>query len=329
MTAKKVTEKTTKKEMLVVIQTMQQELEQERERNGVDKKTELKLVEENSTVQSASKTSVEEIIKTFRVQINESLSGFEEQLLTKKSKLDEIQAAIQIEEQRLKDVFEVQLQSDTLQALLRAQEKETEEFEKTKDTAATEWNQEQEDHDKWVQEREALTKKEWDRKTEESRYDWKIKQDRQVDDFKELKRLKERELKELEEITTKSLNTREDAIKEQETDIAELKKKVSEIEANEAAAVQTAVDKALKSEKASRHFEVSSLKKDHESSEIIKSKEIETLTASVKDLSANNTDLRTKLEAAYTEIRNIAKDAIQGASQAKVILNQDSKAMVK
>lgn len=321
----KITEKTTKKDMLAYIKTIQKQLEEEKKNRGVDKKAALKVIEQKKVVASASQTSVEDIIKTFRVNINESLSGFEEQLLAKKAKLDEVQKAITIEENRLQEVYDIETQADTLQVLLRAHEQEEESFEAAKDKARLEWRQEQEDHDKWVREREAQTKKEWERKLEEHRYDWKIKQSREIDEFNEQKRLKERQLKEIEETTIKALQVREDAISAKEEEFENLKVQVAAIEENQSKAVLEAVEKALQSEKKSRAFEVSALKKDHESTLKVLTNSVETAQSMIENLTAQNEDLKTKLETAHQEIRNIAKDAIHGAAQAKVFVTQDTK----
>ena len=218
MTAKKAIERMTKKELVEIVNTTQQELEAERSRNGVDRKAELKLVKEKETVKNATETSVEDIIKTFRVQINGALSGFEGQLLEKKQKLDEIQSAIVIEQQRMEDVYRISHKADTLEALLRAHEKEKEEHEALVKKIKEEWDKEQESHLNFVKEREALTNKEWNRKLEEHNYEWNQKIAHEVDKFKQEKKFKQRELKELEDATNDVL--------------------------------------ALKSEKTSRHFEV-------------------------------------------------------------------------
>lgn len=329
MSAAKITEKTTKKDMLAYIKTIQKQLAEEKASVSVDKKAALKIVEDKKTVKSAQETSVEDIIKTFRVQINGALSGFEEQLLTKKNKLDEVQKAIKIEEQRLKDVYDIQNEADTLQVLLRAHEQERQEFLDLKENERLEWKKEQEENNKWIKEREAQLKKEWDRKLEEHTYEWKLKKSREQDAFAEEKKLKERELNELTEKTLKALEVRERAIEASEDELIKLKEKVAKIDEEQLSAVNVAVEKALKSEKTSRHFEVSTLKRDHESTVKVLQNLNTTLAQQVDVLTKENADIKNKLETAYGEIRNIAKEAIQGASQAKVVVTQDSKPVTK
>lgn len=322
---KKVSDRMTKKELIEVIKTQREELEDEKARNGVDRKTELKLVKEKETVKKATDTSVEDIIKTFRVQINGALSGFEGQLLEKKDRLDQIQEAIGIEEKRLQDVYQIAHQSDTLEVLLRAHDKEKQEHAEIVKNMRLQWQKEQQEHADAIKESDALTKKEWARKLEEHTYDWKQKLAREKDLFIEEKKLKQRELKELEDITNDSLAKRESAVTAQEEDIAELRAKVEKIDENKQAAIEEAVAKALKSEKTSRHFEVTSLKRDHEATIKVLEASQESLTDRVNNLDVQNRDLNTKLETAYAEMRVLAQKTIEASAQAKVYVTNESK----
>jgi len=325
MTAtKKVTDKNTKKQILDVLADTQAELRAEKSKSGVNKRADLKVVQEQEVVEKVKAASVEETIKNFRVELNKGLAGFEQKLLEKQEEFENIQEAIDIQKTSLKDIHEISQEADTLDALLRAQEKQEEEFNNSMNETRLVWGKEQQDHAKELQEKEAELRKTRTREQEEYSYDQKLKIKKDKDTYEAEKAVREKALKDQEQIVLADLKIREDALIAKEEEVAALKATADKFEEVKLAAVEEAVESALGREKSSRHFEVSALKKDQESSAKILDHENKILTDRVAELTAQNTDLNSKLQNSYAEIRQVSEAAITGAAQSKVYVTNES-----
>lgn len=313
----------TKLNLLDQLQMAENRLEEEQARNA-DRQANLNLVRDQTTVQNAQEIDVKDIIKDFRVNLNDGLSGFEQQLYSSKEKLDEIQAAIKFEEQNLADVFEITKTSRTLQSLINATADHNVQSALTKKETREDWEKEILDHMDSLKERDELQTKQWNRKLEEARYDFELRVKKDKDQWEQTKLHRERELKETEQDCIMSLAKRKEAIENQENEIAKLKKSVENFDAVKQIEVDEAVKKALSSEKTSRHFHVSALEKEHMSVSKILDNDNNTLKALNERLTKDNRELKGQLDVAYGKIQETSIEVIKGAAQAKVIVNQES-----
>jgi len=302
----------------------EKELAEEQERNN-DRQAKLNLVRDHGTIVKARETDVKSIIQDFRVNLNDGLSGFEQQLYSSKEKLDEVQKAIQLEEKNLEDIFEIKKNALTLQSLLNAHQEEQINFKQAQKEAREEWAKEQQRYDDAIEERDSEQSKQWARKLEEAQYDFDKMVQKDRDLWAQEKLGRERDLHELELRVAAEVKKAKEAIKEEEQEIAALKVQVQNFDDVKQEAINEAVKKALASEKASRHFEVRSLVKDHESESRVLANDNANLKASNDRLTKENHDLQAKLEEAYGKIQQTSVEAIKGAAQAKVVVTQEAK----
>lgn len=313
----------TKVNLLGQLQQAEKKLAEEQSRNN-DRQAKLNLVRNETTVQNAQETDVKGIIQDFRVNLNDGLSGFEQQLYSSKEKLDEVQAAIRLEEQNLADVFEIKKNSLTLQSLINSIEETDEKFRLHKSATKEEWEKEQADHLIEIEERDLSESKKWNRKLEEARYEFNLKVKKDEDLWDQSKLVRERTLKEQENSTTAILNKKYADIKAQEKDIADLRVRVENFDNVKQEAIDEAVKKALSSEKTSRHFEKSAMEKEHNSTAKILQNDNVSLAAINERLTSENKELKLQLEAAYGKIQETSLEVIKGAAQSKVIVNQEA-----
>ncbi|MBP7190443.1 MAG: hypothetical protein KA998_04310 [Rickettsiaceae bacterium] len=172
-------------------------------------------------------------LKSKAIKQIDSLSG---ELLEEFQKLINIQNAISIEQQHLKELYQINKTANSLSALLQAQAEEKERFKSEMDQIKQKVDQEMENQrlywkerkEKLEQEHEELKEQELKaRKREEEEYNYVIEQKRkkELDEYNGKKLAMEKELSEI----RIGLQKREDEIVAKEKDYDLLKKQVEDI----------------------------------------------------------------------------------------------------
>lgn len=306
---KKVTERNTKREILAQYHVALAELKSAREQ-GVDRRATLHRAASEATVAQATAFSVKDIVKdlaTFRLNVNETISGLEESLLEKKAQLDSVQEAIKTQEKTLKDVHDITNEGDSLAAIVQAQSMEKAAHAKSMDETRTSWGKERDLHNEEVSEREGEINKLRKRGEEEYSYGQKIQKQKDQDAFSTERKIRE-----------EAIFVREVALDEKEETFKVLKGAVDSHQTKVDEAVAAAVDKTSKREKTSNAFEVRTLKATHESETKIFELKVETLEEKVGTLEESNKVLQDKAATAADQVQTIAGEAIRGA-QARVM----------
>ncbi len=157
---------------------------------------------------------LENDITTLRKQVQLSLEGLKEQLISEGQNLNDLREAIKIESKRLEEVYNIKLAADVLQTLIADYEKTEAELNKKKISLESS-----------VQEEISRQKKEWEREQEEYKYNLKIERKKEEDQYeiaqakkqaewKEKIDKKENEIAEKEEIANNRISEIEDMKKE-------------------------------------------------------------------------------------------------------------------
>lgn len=226
--------KNTKSEIITAYDELLKQVEQNKSIKAEEQKGQMK----SDIVQKASSESAKDIIHEFaelKVQVNETLEKLSKQLLNAREKLSEIQEAITIEQARIKETHEIAVNANSLQALLLAQQKKKEEFERwieaEKEKFRTEmaekkasWAKEQREHEQAQKDKIELQKKEWKRQEEEYQYQRKIIEQKDNDQYQLNKQLLARELEDRKKKLEEEFALREAAISAQEQELTELRK---------------------------------------------------------------------------------------------------------
>jgi hypothetical protein len=328
--AERPVKKGAKGEALKAYNEMRRRMQEEKE---TDIKTTLMLEEEQRTVASALAQPDDEIIKSItdiKIQIAKDLDSISEKRLTEFKKLSEIEKAVAIESKKLQELYEISQGAESLTALVRTQEELRQKFDKEMNEKKTAFNVEMDDaRKKWEKERisieedvkEHRTRTDRERKQEEEEYVYKTAKKRQTetDAYEQKKTAMEKELAQKREAIDKDFGIREAALKTQEQELADLRKR--------AAAFPVEFDKIAKeTEKIVRDrievqykHQAEILQKEIEGERKLHAQAIASLEAKTNEKDSLIAQLTKKTDETGHQIQDIAVKAIDGASKLRVI----------
>jgi hypothetical protein len=327
---KKLSEKSTKQEMLEAYQTLAKQLEEKRAAElAPERRLEEKRAEEAVKVAAAVESdSIDREIGGLKAQIGKMLAEISDRLATESTRFANIQKAVESKEQELKELYGIEKAAVSLAALIEAQNQKRIEFETNLasqreelqheiDSKRTEWDEEKRSHEAEIKERDAAEKKAQDRAREDFNYGFKREQQALKDKLNDEKTALEKDIKLKRETAEKEFAEREKALGERERELAELRDRTAsfpkELQTAVAEAVKEATDK-LRLEAKSREDITA---KQFEGERNVLAARNESLERANKDLLASNTKLAQQLEAAYQKVQDIAEKTVEGASQSK------------
>jgi hypothetical protein len=330
--ARKVSDKSTKQEMLEAYQALTKELEEKR---AAELAPERRLEEKRSeeAVKAATAVAPEGIdreIGHLKAEIGKMLADVSDRLASEASRFRSIQKAVGSKEAELKELYGIEKAAVSLAALIEAQNQKRVEFEEGMsaererlqteiDTLRTEWDKEKKAHDVELKERDSTEKKARDREREDFIYNFKRDQQSMKDKLADEKAALEKEIAVKREAFQNEFAEREKNVSEKEKELAELRARAAafpkELETAVAQAVKEASDR-LKLEAKNRE---DLLRKEFEGERNVLTARNETLEKVNKDVFAANVKLAQQLEAAYQKVQDIAEKTVEGSSQAKTL----------
>src|SRR6266446_843859 len=173
---KKVSDKSTKQEMLEAYQALSKQLEEKRAAElAPERRIEEKKVEEALKVATAvAPDGIDREIGNLKADIGKMLADVSDRLATESSRFRSIQKAVESKERDLKELYGIEKAAVSLAALIEAQNqkrtefetemtREREELQSEIESRRSEWDQEKKDHEAEIKERDALEKKAQDR----------------------------------------------------------------------------------------------------------------------------------------------------------------------
>lgn len=218
----KVSERSTKKEVLDAYHTILAQVEGEIGEDVMEK-------EEQQILDTASKETVEKItndLSSLKLSINQTISSLSERLTQEAERLATIQKAIHLAQKELEETQKIKVTAGMLYRLIEAQKKQEEEFEKEIEKKKLSWDEEQ----KVYEEQTAR-----ERKREEEEYTY----------TKNLER--RRDKGEWEEERIKRVHQKEEEAKAQKIlldELEDLRKKVANFPVELEKEIKTAISKA-------------------------------------------------------------------------------------
>jgi hypothetical protein len=343
---RRISDKSTKQEMLDAYETLARKLEEKRAAElAPERRAEEKRTEEAVRVAAAIQPEgIDREIGQLKSELGKFLAEISERLGSESSRFSSVQKAVESKELELKELYGIEKAGVTLAALLEAQNQKRAEFEtemaREREELQTEiaflraeWDKEKKAREAEVKERDAADKKAREREREEFNYAFKRDQQAIKDKLNDEKAALEKEIKLKREAGEKDLAEREKAISEKERELAELRARAAafpkELETALSQAVKETTDR-LKLEAKNRE---ELLRKEFEGERNVLAARNEAFERTNKDLLAANTKLAQQLEAAYQKVQIIAEKTVEGSSQSrslaelqKLLLEQGRKA---
>ena len=333
---KKLTPASTKSEILKAYNELLNKT-QETKQDSPKEEQEKKIRE--TTVAEAAGLTDEKIIgqiSSLKLSLNSTLDKIEDDLTSEYQKLLKIREAIDIEDQRLKDFYQINAGADSLAAILAAQKEKKEEFEREMTVRKNEFEEqlknEKLNRDKetrlWEEKRketEEALKKQRSREEEEYQYNLKLARKKDQDQYDQKKAMLEKELTQKRESFESEINSREQAVAAAEKELTELRSKAQKFPEELEKAVQAAIKETTAQLDKEHKFEKQLLLKDHDGEIKLKSQQIESLLAKIKDLEIQLKQAYAKAENAENNTKEITLKAIQSSGQIKIIEKEETR----
>lgn len=331
---KKLSPTSTKSEILNAYNELVKKIQESKQENP---KAEQEKKVKETTVETAAKLTDEEIIgaiSALKLSLNSKLDKIEDDLTTERQKLAKIREAISVEDQRLKDLYQINAGADSLAAILAAQKEKKEEFEREmadrKNELEEQIKQEKLNRDKetklWEEKRkeaEEALKKQRTREEEEYKYNLQLARKKDKDEYEQKKAKLEQELIQKMESFESGIKVREQTVAAAEKELAELRLKAESFPSELEKAVQEAINETTARLDKDYKFEKQLLLKDHEGEIKLKNQQIESLMAKIKDLELQLKQAYSKAENAENNSKEITLKAIQSSGQIKIIEKEE------
>jgi hypothetical protein len=331
-----VSEKSTKAEILKAYDALLKEIQ--------NAKTDIpKQVQEEKqkavTLEKVSEISNAGIIKNIgelKTSLNSSLDNMLQSLTDEFKKLEEIRAAIVLENKTLEDLYSLSANTDSLAAMLLVQKEKKENFEKNmKETEDAFANEMAEKKAQWELEtaKQKANEKEYaediskrrKRDEEEYAYNLKIKRQKEQDEYDNRKFQLEKELADKKTNFEQEISHRETALKNAEAELTELRKNNAEF--------PNKLDKVLKDKEAeiTKHlqtkydFEIKLIEKQNEADIRLKDQIITSLREKIKEQQEQLKEYTDKANRAEASVKDIAVKAIENASKVRMFTTKTEK----
>ncbi|MBD2306274.1 hypothetical protein H6G17_12205 [Chroococcidiopsis sp. FACHB-1243] len=336
MVVRKLSEKSTKAEILAAYEEMSKE--KTILKSQLDKLAKETLVvqakpisepklamNQSATVQQRMNSIIDNLGK-IQLGVGSAVSELSEQLTTEASKLQEIRCNVATETEQLQTLHSLKKIDDTtLDSLIKSYEDNSktfsEEFSQRRETLeqgveikVKAWNKEQEESKVKIKERNETQAKTRQRETAEYKYNLELQRKLAVEEYEQTQKNIYRELEEFQQTQEKQWTEREKAIAECETQFAEAKSKVEVFPKEKEATLKKAIEEG----KGIAHYQAK-IKSDLYAKEVEGQKRfyeqrVQSLEQIIQNQEARIQSLAKQLEATSKQVQDLAVKAIEGAA---------------
>ncbi len=326
---KKVTPSSTKTDILDAYNDLLKQIEGQK--SGQPK--EIKENEEREKVlKNAVSINKEGIIKqiaNLKISLNTELEKVEEALVTESKKLSQVQEAIQIQEQRLQDLYGINTTTDSFSVMLTLQKEKKEAFEKEMeqkrgqfdiDIAETrqKWDKEKKESELLMKEEKDRLLKQRKRDEEEYVYNLELSRKKDTDIYVQKKATLEKELADKKSTFEQEIKSREQAVINAETELNDLRKKNEAFPKLIEQSVKEAIAGNTEKLQTTYKFETQLKLKETEGEIKLRDQDIVNLNAKIKDLGVQVAQLANKADQSDKSAKDIAIKAIESSSNIKL-----------
>jgi hypothetical protein len=287
----------------------------------------LREAEVRSVAEGLTVEGVVSGISSLGLEMARALASISEKLTVEVERLQAARDAVELERSELSRLHKIDVAATSLDDLLAQHEREKERLDADIMARRAEWQEEVRSAERERKEQEETLKRQRQRENDE--YEYKKQQERKKaqDKFDEELRQQERKNQEKQEALEKSWTIREAALKEQEQELARLRKENAEFPARLQKEIEKAVSDAVRTAQARFEQDVLLSKKDAESDRRLADLQVKTLEETVKHQASQIDTLEKQLAEAKQQVQDIAVKAIEGASGARALSHVNQIAM--
>ena len=331
-----VTEKNTKAEILKAYETLLKDVQTAKAEVPRQVQEEKQRKETLDKVAKVSSEGIVKSITTLKTDLSNSLDEILKNLSNEFRKLEEIRAAITLEQKSLEDLYSLSANTDSLAAMLLVQKEKKENFEKEmKERKESFENEMTAKNEQWEIEKarqksgekeyaDELTKR---RKREEDEYTYnlKIRRQKEQDEYDSKKMQLEKELTDKKAQFEQEVSSRESNLKNAEAELAELRKNNTEFPAKLEKALKERETEVSKQLQTKFGFDIQLKEKQYEADIRLKDQAITSLQEKIKEQQGQLKENTDKANRAEANVKDIAVKAIENASKIRMITTKPEK----
>lgn len=326
---KKPTPSSTKNEILEAYNDLLKQVEEKK--SGQPK--EIKENEEREKIVKgalmASKEGIINQIAGLKITLNNELEKIEESLVNESKKLAQVEEAIKLQEQRLKDLYGINTTTDSVSVMLAIQKEKKESFEFEMEQKRRQFDEEiAETKQKWDKEKKLLElqlkdekdqiQKQRKREEEEYVYNLALNRKKDADQYNQKKADLEKEISSKKALFEQEIKSRELAVIAAESELKELRAKDLSTPKVIEQSVKEAVEANIEKLSTTYKFESQLKAKESESEIKLRDQDILNLKGKIKDIEIQLVQFASKAEQADKSAKDIAIKAIDSSSNYKV-----------
>ncbi len=320
-----ISEKSKKNDILAAYQELLDQIEQNKQESHQESK---KKEQENNTIMAASAMTPDRIVTNIaevKVSIGQALDNLEQRLTDEYRKLNELQAAIKIETNRLHDLHEITLNADSLEALLQAQKEYKVRFEQEMterkvqlEQAITDakiaWEKEQEHMQQEQKDLKESIKKSRVREEEEYDYTLQLERKKDYDTYEAKKASLEKELTDKRNDFFKECSEREVALKSQEEEFKLMRVRVEQFPHELEKAIRETEKTTKEQLERSYKYQIDISAKEVEGERKLTQQMINSLQSKINEQEQHIRQLTQKTDEASSQVQTIALKALESSS---------------
>jgi hypothetical protein len=293
------------------------------------KQEEAEKAKNQEILEAASAYTVDSIVKglaDLQLEFGSIVNALSEKLAKENSKLDELNRAIEVETQRLKELQQIRIVADTLDILtqehqerLKTLEQDTaskrEMLEKEVAQRRKEWQKEQAEYEEALKSYNELLVKQ--RSLEAEEYEYKLENARKINgnEYESIKRNQEREIQESTENKDKDWAEREKVLTKNQSLFAEYQQKVTAFPNELEEAVKKAREEGIKDTSQKAKIEADLFEKEWESSKQSYELRIQSLEETIKKQTEQIEGISTQLQTALKQAQDLAMRAFDSSTK--------------
>jgi hypothetical protein len=332
--AKEISSKLTKNEILAAYNEAAEQLKTARSQQTRQDK---ELADKKEVLRKSKESTYDEIIRNIaelKLAVTSSLDGNEKALIKEFKHLEELSAAVKMEEDNLNELYQIHNEAGTLEALLAAQRNEKEMFEKEMvlkkvqfetemNDIKAKWDREKSLQEQKLKEEQQQLGKDRKREEEEYNYDLKLKRKKETDTYEEKKQLLEKELKDRKAAFEKEISEREAIVAEKEAELATLRKQVERFPAELEKTVKDAEKRISDQLGVQFKHEKELSVRENEGSVKLKDQIISSLQLKIKEQEQLIKELTVKSDKASQQVQDIALKALEGPASIRYAVREN------
>lgn len=311
------------------LREVEQALDQEQAEQTV-KSREVTAEEERAVRAAVGELSLDGVAQrtaALGLEMSRALAGLTEKLTAEVTLLDDVRRAVALEREELARLHGRDVLASAREQLLEEHRQKRAELEAEIKARQAEWQAQQDLRARQLKEQEEEVRRQRQREREEYEYQKVLDRKKEQDLHEEEVKRQDRALKERQETLNREWAVREAVLREREQELARFKAEVEQFPARLQAEVARAVAEAAKAQEDRAKQQLALFQKDRDTDKQVSALRIAALEDLVARQAVQVESFQARLEEARVQVREIAVQAIEGASGARALAHINQIAM--